>query len=81
MNYCVYILESQKNGSRYIGFTQDLAKRLQEHNSGRNVSTRSKGPWKLLYSEEQPTKLLAGKREKFFKSGHGRIVIKNLIGA
>ncbi|MDD5226764.1 MAG: GIY-YIG nuclease family protein [Candidatus Omnitrophica bacterium] len=81
MNYIVYVLESGKNGLRYIGYTQNLANRLKEHNSGGNVSTRSKGPWKLLCSEEQPTKSLAEKRERFFKSGHGRAVLKNLIGA
>jgi predicted GIY-YIG superfamily endonuclease len=79
--YTVYVLQSEKYDLRYIGYTQDLANRLKEHNAGRNVSTHSKGPWKLLYSEEHPTELLAKKREKFFKSGRGRAVIKNYVGA
>ena len=79
MNYSVYVLESEKNGARYIGYTHDLVARLREHNIGRNVSTRSKGPWKLIHHENYLTELLARQREAFLKSGHGRTVLKNLL--
>ncbi|MBI4115111.1 MAG: GIY-YIG nuclease family protein [Candidatus Omnitrophica bacterium] len=80
MGYLVYVLKSRKNGSRYIGSTQDLANRLKEHNSGRNISTQNKGPWDVIYSETFPTRFLAERREKFFKSGRGKEVLKNLLG-
>ena len=81
MNYVVYILQSRKNGLRYIGYTRDRAKRLREHNTGRNIATEGKGPWKLVYSEDYPSLLFAKKREKFFKTGRGRAVLKNIVGA
>ncbi|MBI3999345.1 MAG: GIY-YIG nuclease family protein [Candidatus Omnitrophica bacterium] len=79
MTYLVYVLESKKNGLRYIGFTQDLTSRLKEHNEGRNTSTKKKGPWVLVHSESFPTHLLAQKRERFLKSGHGRKVLTNIF--
>ena len=83
MSYSAYILKSQKSGSLslYIGFTKDLPNRIEEHNQGRNISTQNKGPWKLIYSENYSNLLLAKNREKFFKTGRGRAVIKNIVGA
>ena len=81
MNYKVYVLESEKNGLRYVGHTQDLVNRLKEHNANRTASTQGKGPWKLIYSEDFSSLKLAKNREKFFKTGRGRIVLKNHIGA
>ena len=80
MNYFVYVLKSRKNGLKYIGFTLNVGNRLKEHNMGRNVSTRNKGPWELIYFEEYSTRLLAQKRERFLKSGHGKSILKNIIG-
>ena len=79
MDYIVYVLESKKNGSRYVGFTEDLSSRLKEHHEGRNASTKKKGPWSLIHSERFATRSLAQKRERFFKTGHGREVLKNLL--
>ena len=81
MSYTVYVLESEKNGSRYVGYTQDLMNRLEEHNSDRNTSTAGKGPWKLIYSENYSSLELAKNREKFLKTGQGRIVLRNIVGA
>ena len=39
MFYYVYVLQSMKNSSLYIGYTTDLRKRLQEHNRQLNFST------------------------------------------
>ena len=81
MNYKVYVLENEKNSLRYIGHTKDLINRLKEHNINRNISTQGKGPWKLIYSEDFSNLELAKKREKFFKTGRGRVVLKNIVGA
>ena len=47
----VYILQSERTGRYYAGQTQDLARRIIEHNSGENASTRGGAPWKIVYSE------------------------------
>jgi putative endonuclease len=49
----------------YTGITNDLEKRIEAHNSGKNGAryTRSRGPVKLVYSEEAGTKSAAAKLE------------------
>lgn len=61
-NY-VYILEC-KDQSLYTGWTNDLEKRIKAHNEGRGAKyTKGRGPVKLRYYEEYPTKEEAMKRE------------------
>lgn len=45
----VYILRSQTSHKYYIGCSVDPKRRLDEHNSGENFSTRGRGPWQLVY--------------------------------
>lgn len=49
--YFVYILQSEKNKSLYIGYSPDLRKRLSKHNKGQVPSTKDKTPYKLIYYE------------------------------
>jgi putative endonuclease len=63
--FIVYILKSEQDGTFYYGHTQNLEKRLKEHNSGRVRYTKSKRPWIVHYIEEYPTKSEAFKRELF----------------
>ena len=46
--YYLYLIESEKDGSYYIGQTSDLKKRINYHNTNRSKYTRNKGPWKLI---------------------------------
>ncbi|MCK7517745.1 MAG: GIY-YIG nuclease family protein [Ignavibacteriales bacterium] len=66
--FYTYILYSIKFNKHYYGHTSDLAKRLDEHNSGLSRYSKSYIPWELIYSEVFPTRSEAMKREKFFKS-------------
>ena len=50
MNY-TYVLKSQIIDKFYVGQTQDLKRRILEHNHGKNNYTRGKGPWELIYYE------------------------------
>ena len=77
--YFVYILQSKKNGSYYVGYTNDLNKRVAKHNLGGTASTRPYKPWKLVYFEEFSTKTEALKREKQIKKYKSRKYIENLI--
>ena len=76
----LYILESKKNGRNYIGSTQDLKRRMLEHNSRRGgVYTSKQGGWLLIFYEAFVDKKDALKAEKFFKSGYGREVLKDKL--
>ncbi|HBT81139.1 hypothetical protein A3B26_02130 [Candidatus Giovannonibacteria bacterium RIFCSPLOWO2_01_FULL_48_47] len=66
MHY-VYLLKSSITGTKYIGCTGDLKKRLVEHNSGGVSSTKRGRPWKLIYYEAFTSKYDAFKREKELK--------------
>ncbi|MDO8590724.1 MAG: GIY-YIG nuclease family protein [bacterium] len=72
--YYVYILRSLKDEKDYVGLTNNLPRRLAEHNRGSHAtpSTLGRGPFKLVYSEEVNTMKKGREREKFFKSGVGR---------
>ncbi len=50
MHY-VYILKSKKRGSIYIGSTNNLVKRIKEHNAGKDEYTKKFTPWTLVYFE------------------------------
>jgi putative endonuclease len=78
MAWSVYALSSQKDGQLYIGMTSDMMRRLEEHNCGYNASTRSRRPFKLIYVEECQSRQEARVREKFFRSGQGREVLRKL---
>jgi len=78
MHY-VYILKSLKTGRLYKGSTRDLKRRVADHNSGKNTSTKSGMPWKLIYYEAFEHREDALREEKFLKSGKGHERIKYLF--
>ncbi len=79
MTYFVYVIKSEKDGSLYKGITDNLERRLKQHNLGKNRSTKGKGPYTLVYFEECQDRRSARLKEIFFKSGIGREQLKNLI--
>ena len=79
--YYVYILQSLKTNKLYIGHTDDLARRVEEHNTGCGGRyTRQNGPWTLLYNESHPDRPSATKRERYLKSANGSQEKKKLAG-
>ena len=73
--YYVYVLQSSKDNSLYTGFTESLKKRIFEHNQGLNIATRNLKPWKIVYYEAYCFKEDALQREKFLKSGSGKVYL------
>ena len=67
----LYVLKG-KNGKRYVGITNDLARRLREHHSNRSKGSQVLGEFIVLHTEEYVDHKSARKREKFLKSGKGR---------
>ena len=77
--FYVYVLQSKSTGRFYTGFTSDLQHRIGQHNTGVTRSTKNRGPWQLVYSEEFSARADAMSREKFLKSGQGREQLPVLI--
>jgi len=76
MTFFVYILRSESTGKTYVGQTDNLSRRIAEHNDPSFRLTlytkRNPGPWRLVYSEEYGTRTESMRREKWLKSGQGR---------
>jgi putative endonuclease len=71
-----YILQSITTGRKYYGSCENIGKRISQHNRGRVKSTKAYIPYKLLHSEEYPTKSEAFARERYFKTLEGYIYLK-----
>ena len=74
----VYILKSLTKGDFYKGLTDNIDRRLQQHFTGQVVSTKNKLPLKLIHVELCNSRIEARIMEKYFKSGFGREIIKEL---
>jgi putative endonuclease len=78
--FSIYILYSTNSGKTYVGYTNNISRRMEEHNF-----TECKGftlryrPWILIYTEEFELKVDAMKREKFLKTGKGREELKIIV--
>src|SRR3989338_3276777 len=77
--FFVYILQSLQSGEFYKGLTDNIDRRINEHLNGKVNSTRLRLPLKLVHVEICITRGQARKMEKFFKSGYGREIIKEII--
>jgi len=56
----------------YVGLTDNLPRRIQQHNDGRERTTKPYRPFRLLHSEQFTTRTEARSREKYLKSGAGK---------
>ena len=69
--YYVYILQSKKDESRYIGVTADLKRRIREHNSGGVRYSSTKRPYILKWYSAFTEKQKACEFEQYLKSSSG----------
>lgn len=76
MSGIAYILQSLTDGRTYVGSTDNLQRRLKQHNSGQVKSTKRRVPFKIILTEEFETLTEARKRETWWKSGAGRLKLK-----
>ena len=79
MGYYVYMLKSiEKKPITYVGYTNNLKKRLDLHNSGKGAKFTRGRLWKLIYKEQFKTKNKAISREYYIKKNRAfRNKIKN----
>ena len=80
-NWCVYILQSVKDDSYYIGCTDDLDRSISEHNPGLSKYTSKKMPWNIKYVESVENLIEARKREAFLKRQKNRKFYEKIINA
>jgi len=77
--FFVYILQSMKDDSFYVGQCEDLDKRMSKHFDGMSKYTASKRPLRLRYFEVFHSRKEAIQREKYIKKLKSRIAIQKLI--
>ena len=70
---------SEKDNQWYTGYTADLRSRLKHHNEGKVESTKNRQPLKLIYFEGCLNQQDATRREKYLKSGNGKIYIRSRL--
>jgi len=78
-NYLMYFVYAIKSNSRnyvYVGLTNDLTRRIAEHNDGQNKTTKPYRPFKIIYTESFNTRVEARVKEKYLKSGVGKEFLK-----
>ena len=79
IEFYVYILKSLSHKKVYIGQTENLDRRLREHNSGKSNYTAKFVPWEIVYTEKFYSRVNALEREKYFKSASGRKFVKKIL--
>ena len=67
---------SNRDGYSYIGYSQDLKKRIEEHNKGYVLATKHRRPLKLVYYEACLNREDAMQRERYLKTTQGGRMLK-----
>jgi len=75
----VYIIRSLKEQFLYVGSTNNLERRLDEHNTGMSKSTAPFQPFELLSFIATKTEHQARTLEQYFKTGSGKSILKKRI--
>ncbi|MDX9856132.1 MAG: GIY-YIG nuclease family protein, partial [Candidatus Moranbacteria bacterium] len=68
-----------KDSNNYVGYTKNLKLRFEEHMKGRVESTKNRRPLELIYYEACLDQHDATHREKYLKTYHGKMFIKNRL--
>jgi putative endonuclease len=74
--YYVYAISSLERNYIYVGLTYNIERRLSEHNTGKNKTTKAYSPFVLIYFEKCGNRIEARIKEKYFKSGSGKEKLK-----
>ena len=79
MYYYIYVLLSEVDGLYYTGYTKNILDRIEAHNKGVVMSTKNRRPLKLVYWEGCLNQQDATRREKYLKSGSGKLYLKSRL--
>jgi putative endonuclease len=75
----VYIIQSLKNLRYYIGYSNDPNRRLDEHNRGKVVATKNKGPWEIKFCHKYDSGRQARRIEYKLKKFKRRDILERII--
>lgn len=75
----VYVLRSDRDGKFYVGMTNDLRRRVLQHQSGQNVSTVRRLPVKLVFYEAYLCASDARRREIYLKTVKGKTTLRAML--
>ncbi len=73
------MLQSEKDGNFHMGLTVNLKLRFEHHNKGLVESTRDRRPVRFVYYEACIKREDATRREKYLKTYHGKMYLKNRL--
>ncbi len=76
--FYVYAIKSFGKNYIYVGITDNIERRLSQHNSGENKSTKAYKPFIIIHSESFATRPEARMKEIYFKSGVGKEHLKTV---
>ena len=76
MNYYVYCIKSNRKNWLYVGMTNDIDRRIRQHQAGYSKSTAHYRPFKLIFKERYPDSNTARAREKYLKTSSGKRYIR-----
>jgi len=77
--FTVYAIKSISRNYISAGLTNNLQRRLSDHNQGYNRTTKPYAPFVLIFQETFPTRKEARVKEKYLKSGVGKEYLKNKL--
>jgi putative endonuclease len=77
--YYTYVLRSDLDSKLYVGYSENLKRRIADHLTGKVDATKHRLPLTLVYYEACLSKEKALKREKYFKTGFGRKFLKEML--
>jgi putative endonuclease len=77
--YYVYVLRSLKDKNLYVGYTEDLKSRFEQHSKGCVQSTKNRRPLEIIYSEACLNKHDVMHRENYLKTYLGKLFLKNRL--
>jgi putative endonuclease len=75
--FTVYAISSETRNYIYVGLTSNLKKRIEFHSNGYEQTTKPYRPFRLIYNEEFSDRPSAREREKYLKSGVGKLFLKS----
>ncbi len=74
--YYVYVISSIQRKYLYVGLTNNIERRFRQHQGGKERTTASYRPFKIIFTEKFSTRIDARRREKYLKSGVGKEWLK-----
>ena len=77
--YYTYVLQSLEDTRFYVGFTENLKLRFEQHQKGTVESTNERRPWQLIYYEACIDENDAKRREKYLKTYHGKMFLRKRL--